>query len=497
MGRKKTFRNIAYGFLGQLISIAFGLIVPRLILLSYGSEANGLMSSVGQIFAYVALLEAGVGGASLQALYRPVGGDDRESISAIMAATDRYYKKTGVLYALAVVVLAFGYPLVVSNDLGYWTVFGVILFNGLGGAINYLFQGKYYILLQAEGKNYVQTNISTAVYVGSNLIKICLCLLGAGIVALQLGYFILNLLQMAYVLIYIRRHYQWLDLSVKPDYDAISQKNSVMVHQVSALVFGNTDSIILTFFRGLKIVSVYTLISSLITHVNSILSNVAGGMLFNLGQNFKNDREKFMRQYDAFELLHYGMMTFCLIMVYIFLNPFLALYTQGVTDISYVDPYLPTLFLLSYFLTWARVPSIYVVNNCAGHFRQTQWRSILESAINIVTSIIFVFKLGIYGVLIGTIIALLYRTNDMIIYSYKNILGKSLWQGYRRLVYNIIWIIAACYIGKRLLPTLDGYRLLVLWALVYGVIILFGTLLINYLFNRKTFIAGVKMVLNR
>lgn len=495
--KSKSIKNIVYGFLGQLVSILFGLLVPRLILLNYGSEANGLTASISQIFAYVALLEAGVGGATLQALYKPVGQGDQKSISEILTATHFYYKRTGYLYIGAVIILSIVYPLIIKNSLGYWTVFGVILFNGLGGAINYLFQGKYYILLQAEGKNYIKTNLTTIVYIGANIAKIVLCFLGFGIVTLQVSYFVLTLLQMGYVLFYVKKHYKWLNLKAKADYEAISQKNSVMLHQISSLIFGNTDSIILTIFDGLKVVSVYSLIGSLITYINTAISNISNGIVFNLGQSFLNNRKKFDELYESFEVIYYTIITFCLIMIYIFLNPFLSIYTRGINDISYVDKYLPVLFVISNWLSWIRVPSIFVINNCAGHFRETQWRSVVESLINIIISLIAVVKLGIYGVLIGTIIALLYRTNDMIIYSSKKILKRSLWSAYKRILANLVWMIMAGFIGERVLREINNYAELFFYAIIWGSIIFAGTAVINFLLNRELFIKSTKLVLKK
>lgn len=483
--KQKSIKNILYGIMGQLITIVFGLVVPRLILLNYGSETNGLISSITQIFVYISLLEAGVGGATLQALYKPVGKGDKAEISAILAATNQFYRRTGVIYAFMILLLAIFYPMLVNTELSYWTVFGVIMFNGMGGVINYFFQGKYHLLLQAEGKNYIKVNLTTAVYVVSNILKIVLVLCGFGIVTLQAVYFALNIFQMLYVVVYIKRHYKWLDLSLTPNFEAISQKNSVMVHNICALIFGNTDSIILTFFCGLKVVSVYSLIASLIAHANNLLSSVSNGILFSLGQNFQNNRKKFDLQYSTFETVYYMMMTFCLAMIYIFLNPFLEIYTRGVTDIGYVDEYLPYLFMTSYWLTWARVPSIFVVNNCAGHFKLTQNQAVLESVINIVVSLVCVSCWGIYGVLMGTISALLYRTNEMIIYSAKKILNRSVWVTYRKLIFNLVWLIVVCVIGKVLLPDIDGYFWLILWAIIYAIAISVLIVFLNYIFNKK------------
>ena len=493
---KKGVKNISYGFLGQLISLIIGLIVPRLILVNYGSESNGLISSIGQIFAYVALLEAGVGGATTQALYSPVAKNDKESISSILSATNIYYRRTGIIYVFAVVGLALFYPLIVPTELSYFVVFGIIIFNGMGGAINFLFQGKYYLLLTAEGKDYVQMNLTTALNVISSIAKVVLILLGVNIVTLQFAYFLINIAQMLFVVIYIKKNYPWLNVKSKPDYAAISQKNSVMVHQVSSLIFGNTDSLILTFFCGLKSVSVYSMPGLFIGCVDNLIRKISQGILFSLGQSFHTSREKFMKIYNSFETFFYAAVSFSSTMIFLFLNPIIALYTKGVTDIQYINKFFPFLFTFLYWLSCARVPSIYVVNNCAGHFKQTAWRSVLESSINIVVSLVGVIKFGMYGVIIGTIVALLYRTNDMIIYSAKYILNRSLWMAYKRLLVNGILTIINIIIGKCLIPKISNYFEWVLYAFIFAVPLLVVFIGVNYLISPEEVKSIFKLLFN-
>ena len=78
---KKGIANIITSFLGQIITLALGIIIPRLVLVNLGSESNGLMTSINTVLTYVALLEAGVGTASLMALYTPVALDDKQRIN--------------------------------------------------------------------------------------------------------------------------------------------------------------------------------------------------------------------------------------------------------------------------------------------------------------------------------------------------------------------------------------------------------------------------------
>ena len=93
-------------------------------------------------------------------------------------------------------------------------------------------------------------------------------------------------------------------------------------------------------------------------------------------------------------------------------------------DVNYVDVNLANLFIIAFLLTNGRVTSRMVIEY-AGHFKLTQNRSIIESIINILVSLASVHYFGIYGVLFGTIAALLYRTNDMVIYASKHLLKRK------------------------------------------------------------------------
>ena len=60
------------GITYQIILIVLSFLLPRLYLENFGSEVNGVLSTIKQIFVYMALLELGVGLATTQALYKPV-----------------------------------------------------------------------------------------------------------------------------------------------------------------------------------------------------------------------------------------------------------------------------------------------------------------------------------------------------------------------------------------------------------------------------------------
>ena len=49
-----------------------GFVTPLIMLKYYGSEVNGLVTSIGQFIVYFNLVEAGLSGAAIYALYKPL-----------------------------------------------------------------------------------------------------------------------------------------------------------------------------------------------------------------------------------------------------------------------------------------------------------------------------------------------------------------------------------------------------------------------------------------
>lgn len=484
---KKGLKNIIANIFAQVVTLLLGIVVPRLMLVNLGSEANGLFTSIGNVLTYVALLEAGVGAAATQALYAPIARDDRWRVNEIIAAVDRFYKRTGGWYFAVILLLTFVFPLTFNSSLPKWQIMAVMFLSGLPGVIKYYYQGKYILLLRAEGRSYVLTNLSIIVNIATSATKITLLILGCNIVELQVMYLVFNVAQVVCILIYIRRHYPWLSMRVKPDYAAISQSKNALVHQISSLVFFNTDVLILTYFCGLKTVSVYSMYTMLFGIISTAITNFSGAN-FILGQTFNTDRERSLRLLDVYEIFNM-VLTFSLFCIAnMFILPFMQLYTRGVTDINYVDIYLPYLIISTQLLSNGRNSSLQIIEY-AGHFKQTQWRSILESVINLSVSLACVFKFGIYGVLLGTIAALLYRTNDMIIYANKKILHRSPWKTYRRWLVNLALFIAVTVLSKPLFAhiALDTYPRIILWAAITCVIVIPLFFAVASLFDRETY----------
>ena len=116
MRSKKALWNMLSSLSLQFVSVVCGLVLPRLLIRTFGSSVNGMASSVTQFLGYIVLFEAGVGGVVRAALYKPLADGDRAKISGILRASDRFFRRVALIfigYALAVAAV---YPLLVRQD---------------------------------------------------------------------------------------------------------------------------------------------------------------------------------------------------------------------------------------------------------------------------------------------------------------------------------------------------------------------------------------------
>ncbi len=488
---KKSVYNIIFGVGSQILLAAVGIVLPRLFITSYGSEVNGFLSSINQVLTYVVLLEMGIGTASLQALYKPVATGDHEAVSGILSATARFYRRTGLLYLLCVLVLAVVYPLAIHSEIPVWEQVAIILIVGGSGSIGYFIHAKYRILLSADGKQYAYTNVFTVTQIANNILKIVLILLGMNIVFIQAGHMLLTLFLALYISRYAKKHYPWLDLKKKPNQKAISQKKYVVVHEMSQMVFNHTDVLLLTVFTDFPTVSVYTTYNMIVDMISTLIGNIHNGFVFRLGQKFNLDKEQYKRIYDVYETCYMLMSSSLYCVTFLFLIPFLTLYTRGVTDANYIDRRLVLLFVSIKMLVTSRAVSGITVS-FSQRFKQTQWMSILEMSINLIVSFLCVIRFGIYGVLFGTLAALLYSANNMIIYAHVRVMEQSPLRTYLRWIVNLGTFACAVMLARHFPVQSDTYFELIGKAVIYtvGVFALFLTTNVIFFKKQMLFAAG-------
>lgn len=486
MDVNKGIKNISYSMIGQFITLVLGIFIPRLVIVSYGSEVNGLLSSVSTIISYLSLLEAGVGAATSQALYKPINDRNKKSINEILSATHFYYRRTGIIYLVFVSFISIIYPLIISSTLNYWFICVIVFINGIPGVINFFFQRKYISFLEALGENYIVTNLQTTIMVAASITKIVLLQLNVSIIIVQIMYSLTSLCQMVFISVYIKRKYGWISVKEKPNYKALKQKNAALIHQICSLVTNGTDVIVLSMFCDLKVVSIYTVYNMVYAIVYNVIFSINSGVQYALGQAYCKGRDYYIEVIDLYETYYVTSASSLLLVTYLMITPFLGLYTAG-ADINYIDACLPILFLFVKLFNSFRNSSINTIT-VSGNFSETKIHAIIESILNLSISIFSVWQFGMIGVLFGTIVAFVYRCIVASVFANRTILKRSCRHTFQTMLINLLLVIFGICILSHFIKQYENFLIFFFATGVITIITLTIFIIINSICDLHSFI---------
>lgn len=473
--KKKVILNFSISTISTFLTMTLGFVLPRIIMMSWGSEYNGLINSVRTIMNYLLLLEAGINTSTLQALYKSVGQGDDHQTSVVVHTSQLYYRKISVIYFLCVLGVSFVYPLIIDTTITYWEVFGVILLQGCSGVINFAFRASYQQLLNAEGKYYIISIVTLITQVLTYAAKIISVLIFNNIIVMQLLGVVIMGVQVAVYAIYFKRKYKWIEHNVKPDMSLLENRKYYVVQQIGGLIFNSTDTFVLSVFCGLKVASVYTVYAMVYSALSTLIGIVRSSTGFVLGQSYYHGEQEFKRIYNVYTSVQVTIGCILSSVSLLLITGFISLYTRGVEDIDYHNYLAAILFSVNIILDCMRGANL-AGANVAGQAPKTTWRYLVEAGINLAVSLILVQFLGMVGVLIGTVAAGIWRSLDSIVFFSKHVLKEK---PYRELAFDAINIgIFAVFIiiGKLNLLPVNSYLQFVMW----GIASAFGSALIYF-----------------
>lgn len=488
MRSKKALYNTAASIGYEIIAVICGLILPRLILSNFGSSYNGITSSITQFLSCVALLKGGVGAVTRASLYKPLAEKNTYEISAIINATSRFMKKIALIFLGAIFVFAALYPFLVSKDFDWLFSFTLVLILGISTFVQYYFGLAYQFLLEADQRQYVLSLVQIFSTVLNTILAAILIYLGGGIHLVKLGSAIAFSLNPLFIFTFVRKKYN-IDKTVAPNNTAISQRWDAFAQSVAYFVHNNTDMIVLTCFADIKEVSVYTVYNYVIVNIRNIIVTFINGFGAAFGNMLAKGEQKLIAiNLRLYELIIFGLTSIIYTTAGIMIVPFALLYTSGVNDISYERPVFALIITIAGAFSCFRIPYQTIVE-AAGHFKQTRNGAIAEASINIILSVILVWKYGLIGVAIGTLAATVFRSFQYAIYLSKNIVKRNIMIFVFHIILNSV-VAALTFIITHFCLRFEMPNFL-WWALKAFIVVVISSIIsfiLHFIFYRKDMI---------
>lgn len=492
---KKFFYNSTSTAFYQVIVMIAGLITPRIMLKYYGSEINGLISSINQFIVYFNLVEAGLSGAAIYALYKPLAENNHKAINGVVSAARRFYTQSGYIFISLTIGLSVFYPFYVETDaLTPINVGVLVLILGVNGSLEFLTLAKYRVLLSADQKTYVISLASMVHIIINTLIVLILGTMQVNIVILRLVALLSIFIRSLILMVYVKVNYKYLDYKEKPNTKALSKRWDALYIQVLGAVHKGAPVVILTLITNdLKLVSVYTIFNMVVVSLNGILSIFKSGLSASFGDVIaRGEIKTLQKSYGEFEFSYYTLITVIYLVALIMIMPFIRIYTNGVTDITYDVPIIGFLFVIDGLLYNIKTPQGMLVIS-AGMYKETRIQTTIQGAIVVILGVFLTPLMGIFGVLVASVISNIYRDIDLLIFIPRNLTKLSVKSSAMRiiralLIVVIIWI-PFFYISINPRNYIDW----IINSFFISIYVTFVTLLINYMFDKSV----MKSTINR
>ena len=481
MKSKVTLINIISSLTLQVVTVISGFIIPKIILTNFGSSVNGLVSSLNQFLSYITLIEGGITGVVLANLYKPLVDHDNKKISAVLVTAKKFFNKIGYLFIAYSIGVAVVYPILSKEGFSWSFVASLTVVLSLNLLIQYLFSLSFRVLLQADKKLYVISftqivitvcNIACAffsvkIYPSIHLLKLLTGLLYI-IQPLVYGYF-------------VKKHYS-INWGTEPDDNLLKERWNGFAINCAAFIHNSTDITILTIFTNLATVSIYGVYTLVTNGLNGLFAAVFRAIAPTVGQAYaKGDEHELNKKLDLFEFITFISVYFCFTLSGLLITPFVQLYTNGITDVDYIQPIFGVLIVMAEGLYLIKEPHL-DLSYSANKFKELSVPAFVEAGINILVSIILVHKLGLIGVAIGTIAGMTYRMAYQIYFTTKIVKNRKQWIFYKKLLaFSFVPLIgvAICHFVPLTEITVWNWVLhAFIYALIFGVLYLILSLLL-------------------
>ena len=490
--KKQTQANIAASVLYQLTAAVCSLILPRYILLYFGSDVNGILQSVSQLLTYTVIMEFGVGGLITASFYKPLADRDYEAVSDIFNNAKRFFNRISFVYiGLAVAIVIFA-KAIIKTDFDFWYVSSLAAILGASYYFTYYFALAQRLLLRADQKIRIIQGVQSITLIINAVVCIAAMELGAGIHAVKGISALVFLINPIVFWIYVKKHYP-INTVVYDKNRTLPRKRDGMIHHIAFFIHMNTDVVLISMFLGTKEVSVYSVYNSVMYAIESFFTTISDSVSAAFGALIaKGEKDALHSSFELYQTVNTAAATFVCITEAVLIIPFVNVYTQGVTDANYIRPAFAYMMILAQWFYCMRIPYSNVIN-AAGHYRQTKFGAYVEAILNMGLSIIAVIQYGLFGVALGTAAAMAARAIYMAGYLSKNILCRKLKLFIRDIVLNIIFgVMLIAIINNILHISADNLLVWAIYAAAVSMFVILAVAVFHLIVNRTTVVAAIK-----
>ncbi len=417
---ENTQKNISYGIIFQLVSIALG-VVSRIVFLQYLDSAylglNGLFTNVLSILS---VSEFGIASAVSYALYKPLADKDTEKVKAIMVFLKKVYFFVGSFIFVAGLLIIPLFPIIINNTTGIENINIYYLIFLFDSSIGYFLRYKT-ILLHADQVDYKTKKIQmvgNVIQVSLHILAIVLtrsyliCLLVASCVKISIH------LRLAYIANKVYPYLKQKKAEKLPKQELqhlLKNSKALFLHKIGEAISWQTDNIIISSFLSLQIVGVVSNYTYMTNQANIFIGILLGAAIPSFGNLLVSKSKDYcFTVFKRYRLISYWVNGLVCIGYYFLSTPLIQL----IFGDEFAIPKLSVLFISLTYAIKGEGTAMFNFKVASGLFEQDKYLAFVQAIINLVVSLIGIVNMGLDGVFLGTFVSALFGavSRTMIVY---------------------------------------------------------------------------------
>lgn len=406
---RNATRNIAFGIILRIYQIVVPFLMRTAMIYLMGVEYLGLNSLFTSVLQVLNLAELGVGSAMVYSMYKPISEDDESTICALMKLYKTYYRIIG--FAIAAIGLCF-VPFIsklISGDVPAGINIEILYLLNLGATVlsYWLFAYKGSIL-QAHQR----TDIASKVTLVTSTIQYVLQLSVLWIFKNYYLYVIVLLLSQALTNIItalaadkLYPQYQPKGSISKHQIKQINQRiRDLFTSKVGSVIYDSADTIVVSSFLGLTVLAVYQNYYYILNAITSFMAVIFAACIAGIGNSIiVESKEKNFNDLNKFTFIICWVSGFCSTCLLCLYQPFMELWVGKDLMLSFSAV---ICFVVYFFVR--QINSLFnVYKDASGMWHEDRFRPLTAALVNLMLNLILVQFIGIYGVLLSTVIAIL------------------------------------------------------------------------------------------
>ena len=422
MRTKNTLKNIITSVSLTLIVGILGFVKIRIFVNGLSNDVYSLNQLFYQIFSYLAITDIGFSLLLNKKLYSAFAKNDTKEINNIYSTSKKFYTIIGtIIFAIALIISFFVHVFTKANlSNGYIQLIFIIFI--IRNIVDYFFIAPRFVI-EADQKSYKINLGVKSIRILETIIEIILVLIGVDYLFILIPGIILTIIVDLLINRKVFKEYPWLKDNKTFNKNYLKGTKDMIWRKGADLLNSNTDIILIsTFINPISVIiySSYNYITKFLGDIVYLVSSAITPSFANV--MFKEDNEKMYMVFTEMYIFFLFIASFVNVMLYGFLNSLIEFWVGKEYVVNHF-----TLFLFCFILFQLIVDkATTIIINGLCLFKETKKATILEALLNIIISFSLIHKLGITGVLLGTVISRLLTTfifNAK--YIYKNIFKRN------------------------------------------------------------------------